>query len=635
MKRIVKWLIPCLVACFMVVGLVQTASFTFATTGEDPNVEIQNDDEGVSSEDDTNISKSPTNFVMPSSDSYDIDSQKKYDYVINVGETKELNNTSPWQLSFTNNDEFVSITETEEWYLGIPRYKYSITGLKVGSTTITIGRRTYDVNVVDQNVNVAVYVASYVDATKTERISDECIELLKIDRNTIDNYGYFPVGVITLKQSYINSKGSSKALITEPDDWKILLQSLGKIDTSTLENQSRNGTLIPYANNKDNVVNKYLKQAIQDVGSTGSDQRSALIRVDGGVGYSEQYNYHLDLRFETKKITFITGNNKISDGLAKDGTIVDSRTYITGSEIQEPRNLTIPAGYRLAGYYSDADFTTEWNGIGTPLNEDQTVYIKIVPKENVFIQYMVAEGEGIVTPAEEHFNPETGSPKGSTATPATNYEFDGWYSDANCSNDSLVSNDLKYVPDQPNGGWPEGANYIYYAKFVIATQDITVKKDVAGGFGNHNETFSFTYSYTVGNETIDGDFNLTDLKENGEDDSGTTLRNIPVGTVLTITETNVAGYETTATYTDSSKLSETSSGPSNIEVVGNKELESKTITVTVDKDNNLITITNTKDAVPLTGIIDNTPKGLGLIGSIVVEIAAIAFVLKKKRQLKM
>ena len=30
MKRIVKWLIPCLVACFMVVGLVQTASYTFA-----------------------------------------------------------------------------------------------------------------------------------------------------------------------------------------------------------------------------------------------------------------------------------------------------------------------------------------------------------------------------------------------------------------------------------------------------------------------------------------------------------------------------------------------------------------------------------------------------------------------------
>lgn len=55
MKRIVKWLIPCLVACFMVVGLVQTASFTFAneevqteeTTGElntDESSEFSNED---------------------------------------------------------------------------------------------------------------------------------------------------------------------------------------------------------------------------------------------------------------------------------------------------------------------------------------------------------------------------------------------------------------------------------------------------------------------------------------------------------------------------------------------------------------------------------------------------------------
>ena len=52
-------------------------------------------------------------------------------------------------------------------------------------------------------------------------------------------------------------------------------------------------------------------------------------------------------------------------------------------------------------------------------------------------------------------------------------------------------------------------------------------------------------------------------------------------------------------------------------------------------NNDEVVVTNHRDAAPITGIIDNTPKGLGLIGSIVVEIAAIAFVLKKKRQLKM
>ena len=51
MKRIVKWLIPCLVACFMVVGLVQTASYTFATT-EEGQTEI------VGSSDDLNAGNS-------------------------------------------------------------------------------------------------------------------------------------------------------------------------------------------------------------------------------------------------------------------------------------------------------------------------------------------------------------------------------------------------------------------------------------------------------------------------------------------------------------------------------------------------------------------------------------------------
>ena len=38
MKRLIKWLIPCLVACVMGVGLVQTASFTFA------NEEVQTEE---------------------------------------------------------------------------------------------------------------------------------------------------------------------------------------------------------------------------------------------------------------------------------------------------------------------------------------------------------------------------------------------------------------------------------------------------------------------------------------------------------------------------------------------------------------------------------------------------------------
>ena len=53
------------------------------------------------------------------------------------------------------------------------------------------------------------------------------------------------------------------------------------------------------------------------------------------------------------------------------------------------------------------------------------------------------------------------------------------------------------------------------------------------------------------------------------------------------------------------------------------------------KGDETVVVTNKKTDIAVTGITDNTPKGLGLIGTIIAEVAAIAFVLKKKRQLKM
>ena len=74
-------------------------------------------------------------------------------------------------------------------------------------------------------------------------------------------------------------------------------------------------------------------------------------------GFADQtVEYHLDLVFTTKTITFKLGENGINSGDAKDGTTVDSRTYITGSEIQDPRDLNIPEGYYFDGYYEDSDF---------------------------------------------------------------------------------------------------------------------------------------------------------------------------------------------------------------------------------------------------------------------------------------
>ena len=81
MKKFLKWLIPCLVACFMVVGLVQTASFTFANeegqTEETNDVsdiesvdEVPDDTTGDSGEGETEVSEESdvNSYTLPSTE---------------------------------------------------------------------------------------------------------------------------------------------------------------------------------------------------------------------------------------------------------------------------------------------------------------------------------------------------------------------------------------------------------------------------------------------------------------------------------------------------------------------------------------------------------------------------------------
>ena len=326
------------------------------------------------------------------------------------------------------------------------------------------------------SIKVYVYVAREIDKKTHTLISDECLDLLGIDKSTLDGNNYFPAGEIELDISFLAGKGDAPttpgaALIQTQQDWQMVLAALGDLNTSTLVYME--GT--DYTKNRGNHVGEYLAQAIGDLQKSWGSQSTALFRWNDTISYGfedQTVKYHLDLRFNTTKITFITGNNKINTGNAKDGTVVDSRTYIVGSKIQEPRNLTIPSGYKFMGYYTDPDFTTPWDGIGTPLNEDQTVYIKITKEENVVLHYRPVPGTyaGTLTLYEEALNPQNGKPTGSKATPNPGYRFDGWYADEACT--QLLSHDAVFVPTKrSNERWIDGTTY--YAKFVEDTVTLT------------------------------------------------------------------------------------------------------------------------------------------------------------------
>lgn len=330
---------------------------------------------------------------------------------VEVGSTITITGTSGYQNSWSSSNQNVARITGNAWGAAV-----TVEGISEGTATITHTyyvwkgplyykqqTETFEVSVKTASARVKVYV--YV---ASGGFSDEMYELLGIDKDTLDNNGYFPAGIIELDKSWLSGKDTThgRALIQTNNDWTTLLAALGNMDVGSMVSMQGKD----YSKNNGNHVAEYIDQAEKALGKTWGSGSTALFRwhyVPSGTaegassiceydrcggsathyGFAQQAGvlYHLDLKFSTKTITFITGNNGISSGDAKDGTTVDSRIYITGSKILEPRDLKVPDGYKLVGYYTSPNFEedTEWDGIGTPLNENQTVYIKIVPQDKV------------------------------------------------------------------------------------------------------------------------------------------------------------------------------------------------------------------------------------------------------------
>lgn len=373
-------------------------------------------------------------------------------------------------------------------------------------------------------VTAYVYVAAMDE--KGNRYSEEMCTLLGIDYKSINDHGWFGAGTVTLDLTGIVTPGSNlsgKNFLNNDGEWNQVLNQItdaNPIDTSTVFNKT----------NQANTVRTYLKQAIRGMAENSNviQNQSKLILANGLVGNNvpgttnndgiryqnnssydingqnrgnkQEYTWHLDLQFDTVHINYFYGNNGITDDYCKDLTsAAESKVFIKGSVMDDRPTINAPAGYKIVGYYADPDFKTEWNAFNQPINEDTNVYIKIELLNNVVINYKVQQGKGTVTdPSKDgeagqtgmdSFNPKTGSPQGSTATPDENYEFVGWYSDADFK--KLVSKEAYYTPRAPEGGWTEDYKVTYYAKFVLATKTITVHNEVTGNMGDKTHPFQY------------------------------------------------------------------------------------------------------------------------------------------------
>ena len=254
--------------------------------------------------------------------------------------------------------------------------------------------------------------------------------------------------------------------------------------------------------------------------------------------------------------------------------------------------------------------------IGTGANVATFYY----QEDTVTIEYKVIGNVGgtLDKYTDPNIPVHTGTVKGSTPTAAEGYRFVGWFKDEAgtqpVDSDWVVSN--KITPEKSrNLGNEIGPIMVfeaatYYAKFVKLVGNVTVEKLVTGNLGDKTKYFKFVAAYTVNGESKSEQFYL-------QHDGTRMLQNIPVGTVVTITEDNYTG--TNGGYVTSYKIGEG-------EVTSGREA-----TITVAEGENNVIFTNNKVAVPDTGVLlDSLPYVVIL--AVVVLGAALVIVRRRKHR---
>ena len=221
------------------------------------------------------------------------------------------------------------------------------------------------------------------------------------------------------------------------------------------------------------------------------------------------------------------------------------------------------------------------------------------------IQFVLVDEDGQETVAGEPYIYTYQAPAGSTIVLDT--EADEVQEFLTAHPDYILDEEKtqRYYAEVHNGDILK----VYFSKSVA---EVKITKDVTGDLGDIQKDFSFTYSYADG--TKNGEFTLKD----GESEM---ISNLPVGTELTLTESGASGYTVTAVYNGET-----------VSVSGNTEDDSKSMTITVEKGETELIVTNTKAAVPDTGVLlDSTPYTFILILAAAGILGFTACSLRRRR----
>ena len=206
------------------------------------------------------------------------------------------------------------------------------------------------------------------------------------------------------------------------------------------------------------------------------------------------------------------------------------------------------------------------------------------------------------------------------------YKFVGWYPE-NENGEPYGNTLIDTWPYDPSIAELSDGTVNFYAKYVRDSSEAYVTKIVNGLFGDKEKEFHFTWD-------VNGEPGTNfDLADNQTTNDSIGMR-LAVNDVLTLTETNAAGYTTKAIITDA--LGNQLSGIAEIQATGEKEDDRKRITVTITEEmlksgdgKFRITVINERDATVDNGVLlDTLPYILILV---VVAGGGVLLFLRKRK----
>ena len=290
---------------------------------------------------------------------------------------------------------------------------------------------------------------------------------------------------------------------------------------------------------------------------------------------------------------------------ANPSTLAFSSEYATGVTYQPGSSVALPTHVRLVAQWQPIELTVTKTVTGLPDNyTGENTYTLQVQKQNddAWENFgnsisLTVHGNGSTSetispvPAGNYRVIETGEEK-PIAIGEKAYNYTPTYSEpVTVPGESLALTVTNTYTDQP----------------IVA--DLTITKSVTGLMGDKTKEFSFTYSYMKGDETVSETFVL-------KDGGRKIIKDIPIGTVVTVTEDRYTGYMTT--YVAGSGEPET----------GNEA--QITIATETDTATNTVAFTNHKDATPDTGVPTNSlPYVLMLM---LVAVGGGAMLLRRKHE---